>query len=72
MCEPHRESVGRIIHEAADFQNKGTKRNDLAAPPHFSVTFEKSVATPDDSLSSFGVNGSTFKSSQLMSQKSSR
>lgn len=62
------ESVGRIIHEAADFQ-KDTKRNNLAAPSHFSVTFfkKRTAETFGTFLRSFIINSSVFKSSQLMS-----
>lgn len=51
----YRESVGRIIHEAADFQ-KDTKRNNLAAPSRFSVTFKKRSAETFTFLRSFIIN----------------
>lgn len=49
---------------------KDTKRNDLAAPPHFSVTFEKSVETSGSFLRSFIVNWSIFKSSAHVTKSS--
>lgn len=60
--------MGRIIHEAADLQ-KDTKRNNLAAPSRFSVTFfmKSSAETLGTFLRSFILNSSVFKSSQLMS-----
>lgn len=41
---------------------------DLAAPPHFSVTFKESVENPAAFLPSFIANSSILKSFQLMSQ----
>lgn len=57
MCElTERERVWKESFMRLQTFRKDTKRNDLAAPPHFSVTFEKSVETSGSFLRSFIIN----------------
>lgn len=55
MCELTESAWEDSFMELQMFR-KYTKRNDLAAPPHFSVTFEKSVETSGAFLHSFVAN----------------
>lgn len=71
MCElTERERVWKESFMRLQPFRKDTKRNDLAAPPHFSVTFEKSVETSGSFLRSFIVNWSIFKSSAHVTKSS--